>query len=61
VRTARRIERLLRLIDVRHTKWLRLYRQPDVWTDTQKRRQMIHSRWQYHRALTVYLIAARPA
>lgn len=59
VAAARRIQRLQRVTEARHARWLRLYSEPDVWTDSVKRRQMLRSRWQYQRAVLVYLMVSR--
>jgi hypothetical protein len=56
---ARRIQRLQRLTEVRHARWLRLYSEPDVWTDSVKRRQMLRARWQYQRAVIFCLMVSR--
>ena len=53
----RQRERLYRLIQKRHSRWLSLYQQADVWTDPDQRHRMLLARWQHQRTIIVYLHA----
>ena len=46
---------LLAEVEVRHDRWLRLYREPDVLVDLEKRKRMLCARWDYQEALLAYL------
>ena len=55
--TARRVERLKMLAKragVRQRQWLRLFRDPDVWNDFEKRAAMLQARWHYHDAVLAW-------
>ncbi len=43
--------------NARHDNWLRLYQEPDLWTNPEKRKQMIRARWEYQEALLAHLDA----
>jgi hypothetical protein len=42
-----------------HEKWLRLYSEPDVWENPEKRHAMYQARWEYQNAILAYLGAIR--
>jgi hypothetical protein len=60
LQAARAIERtriLSALVAARRACWLRLYRDPEVWTNGARREAMLSARRAYHKVLHAYLDA----
>ncbi len=43
----------------RQADWHRLFSEPDVWNDREKRRAMLEARWAYHEAVAAWLEARK--
>jgi hypothetical protein len=52
---------LAALVKARRAYWLHLYRDPEVWTDREKRQAMLRARWDYHEVFVAYLAEVRQA
>jgi hypothetical protein len=55
IATSRELEERVR---ERQADWLRLFEDPDVWSDPSKRQAMLRARWDYHDAVAAWHIAS---